>query len=162
VAEEGRIVERYSALLQASEESPDIPPIEVEVVLLLKNPPPLLEGFVVQGKEGKPTVSADFRRDALPDLALRPWVDQKLHIRMAVGVDEPRRHDETGGIDHPSGMTPLQTRPEMDNPSSFHRHIHVLTGRTKAVVNMPSPDQEVVFFFVLPIAYHFSPSSSVV
>ena len=80
---------------------------------------------------------------ALADLALRAGIEGQGEVGMRVDVDEAGRHDLAARVDRPARRAPGARLEGGDAPVA-HRHVGLLPGRTRAVEDQSSADDDVV------------------
>ena len=122
VPDERRVIESGPRLLDRGQEAGDVLPLRGQAVLLLARFTHLRGLFVGQREGRAAALSADDRRHALTDGALRAGIDQQAGIGVVVDVDEARRDREAVGLDH--GRSPGAPDPA-DRPDQAVRYAQV-------------------------------------
>ena len=81
--------------------------------------------------------------DALADLALGQWIERQGEIGMGLDVDEARRDDETGGVDHARGIGPRCLRADGGDAVADDRDIGADRLGAGPVDHLAAADEDV-------------------
>jgi hypothetical protein len=87
-------------------------------------------------------VPDDLQRHALIDGAHRPRVAQQGVVRVAVDIDEARRNEPSGGVDHIASLRPLD-RTDVDYTAVSNTHVCLASGRSGAIDDRAVLDQDI-------------------
>jgi hypothetical protein len=100
VSDERPVVNGDPGGFQTAKESAEIPPGQVEAVLIAEELLALFEDRLGDRGGRTAAIAADHRCDALPNGALRLGVDQEFDVGVLMDVDETRGDGEAFGLDH--------------------------------------------------------------
>ncbi len=95
----------------------------------------------VDGVRRASTVASDDRGHTLTHHGVGTWVSRQGEIAVGVEVDEPRRHGETGHVDHRPDAG-VEILPHVHNQAVAYRHVRVARGRAGAVDDGPPPEED--------------------
>ena len=101
------------------------------------------EGRIADRRAAVAAIADHFEGHPLADRAHRARVDQQGEVRMAVDVDEPRRDEEPGRIEHRRAFRGRQRPLDAGDASAGHLDVGLDRRPAAAVENRAAPDDEV-------------------
>ena len=93
------------------------------------------EGLSLSGqhrRDREPAMADDLGSDALPNLALRSWIDRQDEIGVGLDVDKARRHGEAVSIDDSIGISG-QARTERRNAARIDGDVTDAAGSSAPI-----------------------------